>query len=62
MRIDLDVQEREVIKSYAKQMATFFRRETGGGGSRNSLGIDAASVAFWERLVTKMEGPTPNGN
>lgn len=55
MQIDLDIQEREVIKQYAKQMLALFNRELRGGGSRNNLAIDAMSLAFWGRLAEKMD-------
>jgi len=53
MEIELDVQEREVIKLYAQQMATLFKREL---SSRNATGADMMSVAFYLRLAEKMEG------
>lgn len=59
MRIDLDLQEREVIKNFAKSMATVLRRDM-GGRSRNAFGVDAASIVFWERLVSKMEEEKTN--
>jgi hypothetical protein len=52
MQIELDIQEREVIKQYAKQMFALFRREL---NDRNATGADAMSLAFWERLATKMD-------
>jgi hypothetical protein len=59
MQIDLDTQEREVIKQYARQMFALFRREI-GNGTANATGADAMTLAFWERLEKKMDvGPQP---
>jgi len=55
MLIELDLQEREFIKSHAKSMAILFRSEL-KSGSRNATGAYLLSIAFFERLVEKMEG------
>ena len=55
MKIELDMQEREFIKMWAKQMFALIRRDIAPNG-RNVTGADAASMAFYERLAQKMEG------
>jgi len=55
MKIELDRQEREFIKSHARSMAILFRSELRGTGTRNATGADAMSLAFFERLARKMD-------
>lgn len=59
MQVDLDIQEREVIKQYAKQMLALFRSELRARNTPNVSAVDDLSIAFWMRLVEKMDEAQP---
>lgn len=53
MRIDLDMQEREVLKNYAQSMITVIKHDIKHKGAMPGIGLNA--INFWQRIVQKMD-------